>query len=74
MTTAPVPRPSRLHERGNREVLDAALTLCTSLDSEWRSLGARLLGELGLAGTDISRRSAATNSSRLFAAIPPRRW
>jgi HEAT repeat protein len=43
----PCPATVALHERGNREVLDAALTLCTSLDSNWRSLGARLLGELG---------------------------
>jgi HEAT repeat protein len=44
---SPCPATVALHERGSREVLDAALTLCTSLDSKWRSLGARLLGELG---------------------------
>jgi HEAT repeat protein len=36
-----------LHHRGNHEVLEAALTLCRSLDPKWRSLGASLLGELG---------------------------
>ncbi len=44
---SPCPATVALHERGSREVLDAALTLCTSLDPKWRSLGARLLGELG---------------------------
>jgi len=44
---SPCPATVALHERGSREVLDAALTLCTSLDSKRRSLGARLLGELG---------------------------
>jgi len=44
---SPCPATIALHERGSREVLYAALTLCTSLDSKWRSLGARLLGELG---------------------------
>jgi HEAT repeat protein len=43
----PGPATVALHERGSREVLEAALTLCTSLDPRWRSLGARLLGELG---------------------------
>ncbi|HEY2874625.1 MAG TPA: HEAT repeat domain-containing protein [Reyranella sp.] len=43
----PWPATVALHERGSREVLEAALTLCTSLDPKWRSLGARLLGELG---------------------------
>jgi HEAT repeat protein len=44
---SPCPATVALHERGSREVLEAALTLCTSLDPRWRSLGARLLGELG---------------------------
>lgn len=43
----PCPATVALHQRGNHEVLQAALTLCQSLDSKWRSLGARLLGELG---------------------------
>jgi HEAT repeat protein len=43
----PCPATVALHERGSREVLDAALTLCTSLDAKWRSLGACILGELG---------------------------
>jgi HEAT repeat protein len=44
---SPCPSTVALHERGTREVLDAALTLCTSLDPKWRSLSARILGELG---------------------------
>src|SRR3954463_1739191 len=43
----PCPAMVTLHERGNREVLEAALTLCRSLDPKWRSLGANILGELG---------------------------
>lgn len=41
------PATVALHARGNREVLEAALTLCRSLAPEWRSLGAAILGELG---------------------------
>jgi HEAT repeat protein len=37
-----------LHARGTRDVLDAALVLCKSLDSKCRSLGALILGELGI--------------------------
>lgn len=44
---APCPAEVALQQRGNREVLEAALTLCRSLDARWRSLGACLLGELG---------------------------
>lgn len=44
---APCPATVALQQRGNREVLEAALTLCRSLDARWRSLGACLLGELG---------------------------
>src|SRR3954471_20477347 len=44
---APCPAMVALHSRGNREVLEAALTLCQSLDPQWRSLGAALLGQLG---------------------------
>jgi HEAT repeat protein len=43
----PCPAMVALHRRGNREVLEAAVTLCTSLDPKWRSLGANLLGQLG---------------------------
>jgi HEAT repeat protein len=41
------PATVALHSRGTREVLDAALTLCQSLDPKWRSLAATILGELG---------------------------
>ncbi len=41
------PATVALQQRGSREVLEAALTLCRSLDSQWRSLGACLLGQLG---------------------------
>src|SRR3954468_12490891 len=44
---APCPAMVALHHRGNREVLEAAPTLCRSLDPKWRSLGAKILGELG---------------------------
>jgi HEAT repeat protein len=44
---SPCPATMALHARGNREVLEAALTLCRSLDPEGRSLGAAILGELG---------------------------
>ncbi len=44
---SPCPATVALLERGNREVLDAALTLCTSLDAKWRAVGAGILGELG---------------------------
>lgn len=44
---SPCPARVALHARGNREVLEAALTLCRSLDPRWRSLGAEILGELG---------------------------
>lgn len=43
----PCPATVALHSRGTREVLDAALTLCQSLDPKWRSLAATILGELG---------------------------
>jgi HEAT repeat protein len=46
-TFASCPATVALQARGTREVLDAALTLCRSLDSKWRSLGATILGELG---------------------------
>jgi HEAT repeat protein len=44
---SPCPATVELHARGTREVLDAALTLCRSLDAEWRALGAHILGQLG---------------------------
>lgn len=43
---SPCPATVALHARGSREVLEAALTLCRSLDPKWRSLGAAILGEL----------------------------
>lgn len=36
-----------LHERGTRDVLDAALLLCRSADAQRRKLGAQILGQLG---------------------------
>jgi HEAT repeat protein len=36
-----------LHARGTRDVLEAALTLCASLDPKRRALGAEILGQLG---------------------------
>ena len=44
---SPCPATVELHARGTREVLDAALTLCRSLDAGWRALGAHILGQLG---------------------------
>jgi len=41
------PATYELQARGTREVMDAATTLCHSLDAGWRKLGARILGELG---------------------------
>lgn len=36
-----------LHERGTRDVLEAALSLCKSDDAQRRKLGAEILGQLG---------------------------
>lgn len=44
---SPWPATVELQARGTREVLDAAVTLCGSLDPEWRSVAARILGQLG---------------------------
>lgn len=44
---SPCPATVELHRRGTRQVLDAAITLCSSLDPDWRALGAHLLGQLG---------------------------
>lgn len=44
---SPCPATVELQARGTREVLDASLTLCRSLDAQWRALGAHILGELG---------------------------
>lgn len=44
---SPCPATVALCERGSREVLDAALTLCASLDPKCRIVGARILGQLG---------------------------
>jgi HEAT repeat protein len=43
----PVPNLVALHERGTREVLDAAIKQCHSPDPIRRIVGARILGELG---------------------------
>jgi HEAT repeat protein len=43
----PCPATVELQARGTREVLDASLTLCRSLDANWRALGACILGQLG---------------------------
>lgn len=43
----PWPATVELQARGTREVLDAALTLCRSLDPGWRSAAAGILGQLG---------------------------
>jgi HEAT repeat protein len=43
----PCPATVELQDRGTREVLDAALTLCGSLDARWRSVAACILGQLG---------------------------
>jgi HEAT repeat protein len=44
---SPWPATVELQVRGTREVLDAALTLCQSLDPGWRSVAAVVLGQLG---------------------------
>ena len=40
-----------LHARGNREVLDAAGSLCTNFVAKERQLGAEILGQLGAPGS-----------------------
>jgi HEAT repeat protein len=70
-----VPYLVALHQRGSREVLDAAAALLDSPDELRRELGVRVLRELGPAGADgrrpYSAEVVALLRSRLHAEVVP---